>query len=364
MNLLEEAFSAVGMNMDGELFTVIAAKKKQTFIEYFLNKELPNKKTKTKQTDKEFTVPHLCDYSNILVINYTIQQLKKICKEYKIKVSGKKDELKQRAYNHMRCAYYSTFIQKITRKILVKNYITLHGPGFYNRPRCTNDCDFATLDDISCIPYTQFFSIEDDDKFIYVFDILSIYNLYMKNKKQPTNPFSTKMMNASVYTNMMDFVKYSKMLNIEINIDYDTLEEMSDLKRLDMRILNLFQNMDSLGNYTDMTWYTDLSRHRLIKLARELHDIWHFRASLSEQAKREICPPFGNPFRSVDIRYIHNLNFLLIKKLVVTIMEEFVNKGIDNESKTLGCYYVLSCLTLVHPSAAEALPWLYESVNY
>ena len=45
-------------------------------------------------------------------------------------------------------------------------------------------------------------------------------------------------------------------------------------------------------------------------------------------------------------------------------MEEFVNKGIDNNSKTLGCYYVLSCLTLVNSSAAETLPWLYESVNY
>ena len=334
MNIFEEAFNAVSINIGGELLNVIAEKKKQTFIEYFLNKELPSKKAKIKQTDKEFTVPHLSEYSNVLEINYTIQQIKKICKEHKIKVSGKKDVMKTRVYNHMRCAYYITIIQKITRKILVKNYIALHGPGFYNRARCTNDCDFATLDDISSIPYTQFFSFEDDDKFIYVFDILSIYNLYMKNKTELTNPFSTKIMNTSVYTNMMNFVKYSKILDIEINVDYESLEEMSDLKRLDMRILNLFQNMDSLGNYTNMNWFTDLNRHRLIKLARELHDIWHFRASLTHQAKREICPPFGNPFISVDIHYIHNLNFLLIKKLLVTIMEEFVNKGVDNDSKT------------------------------
>ena len=51
--------------------------------------------------------------------------------------------------------------------------------------------DFATLDELAVIPYTQFFSFEDEDKFIYVFDILSIYNLYIKNKTQVQNPFST-----------------------------------------------------------------------------------------------------------------------------------------------------------------------------
>tara|TARA_R110001592_G_scaffold9607_15_gene50919 strand:- start:6664 stop:7752 length:1089 start_codon:yes stop_codon:yes gene_type:complete len=362
--MIEEPFEAHAMNMDNELYTAITEKKKQTPINYFLNKELPKKKVNIKISDTEFTVPPLYDYLKLNDINYTLYQLKKICKEYKIKSTGKKDEIKQRAFNHMKYAYFSTKIQKITRKIIVKNYIALHGPGFYNRARCTNDCDFVTLDDISSIPYTQFFSFEDDDKFIYVFDILSIYNLYMKNKTQPSNPFSTKIIDNTVYTNMMNFIKYSRLLGFEINIDYQTLEEMDETKRLDRRILNLFLNMDSLGNYTDMTWFTSLNRCKLIKFARELHDIWHFRASLTPETKREISPPFGNPFISVDIHHIHNFSFLLIKRLLVTIMEEFVNKGIDDNSKTLGCYYVLACLTLVNPSAAETLPWLYESVNY
>jgi hypothetical protein len=352
------------LKLEEDFNMVIEKEKTQNYNFYLLNNEIPIKKEKIKITDKEFTVPILCDYIKIIDINYTLLQIKKICKKHKIKVSGKKDELKLRVYNHMRCAYYSTFIQKIARKILVKNYIALHGPGFYNRARCTNDCDFGTLDDITEIPYTQFFSFEDDDKFIYAFDILSIYNLYLKNKTQPTNPFSTKIIDDRVHTNMMKFIRYSKLIGIKINIEYDTFEEIDDNKRLDMRILNLFQNMDSLGNYTDMKWFTSLNRTKLIKFARELHDIWNFRASLTSETKREICPPYGNPFNSVHIHYIENYSFLLIKKLLVMIMEEFVNKGMDHNSKTLGCYYVLSCFTLVNSSAAETLPWLYESVNY
>tara|TARA_Y100000389_G_scaffold180237_1_gene194910 strand:+ start:2573 stop:3676 length:1104 start_codon:yes stop_codon:yes gene_type:complete len=344
----------------------IVIKKEENIIEYFLNKDVSVKKIKIKMSDNDFVVPILSEYSNLLTINYNIQQLKKISKEYNIRTSGNKDELKKRIYNYMYYSYYSIYIQKIVRKIFVKNYIALHGPGFYNRSRCTNDCDFATLDELKSIPYSQFFSFEDKDKFIYVFDILSIYNLYIKNKTQVHNPFSTKLIDKEVFNTMMAFIKYSKMLDIKINIDYNNVEKMNESKKLEIKILTLFQHMDSLGNYTDMRWLTSLSKYQLIKFLRELADLWHYRANLTQEVKREICPPFGNPFRSVNINInsIHNYNHNIIKKSVVTIIEEFITKGINNDSKSLGCYYILSCLTLVNESAAEALPWLYESVNY
>ena len=156
------------------------------------------------------------------------------------------------------------------------------------------------------------------------------------------------------------------MLNIKININYDSVEKLNDARKLEMKILNLFQQMDSLGNYTDMTWLTSLNKYELIKFMRELADLWHYRANLSQDVKREICPPNGNPFRSLNINLnsIQNYSYTIIKKNVVQLIEEFITKGINNETRTLGCYYILCCLTLVNSSAAEALPWLYESVNY
>jgi len=41
-----------------------------------------------------------------------------------------------------------------------------------------------------------------------------------------------------------------------------------------------------------------------------------------------------------------------------------INTGIDNDSKSLGAYYILGALTLVNTNAAISLPWLYQSVNY
>ena len=41
-----------------------------------------------------------------------------------------------------------------------------------------------------------------------------------------------------------------------------------------------------------------------------------------------------------------------------------VNKGINENSCSLGSYYVLCALTLVSQDAANSLPWLYEAVSY
>ena len=79
----------------------IIMQKEENIIEHFLNKELPIKKAKIKMKDDDFVVPKLSEYSNLLTINYNIQQLKKISKEHSIRTSGNKDELKKRIYNHM-----------------------------------------------------------------------------------------------------------------------------------------------------------------------------------------------------------------------------------------------------------------------
>ena len=39
-----------------------------------------------------------------------------------------------------------------------------------------------------------------------------------------------------------------------------------------------------------------------------------------------------------------------------------VYSGIDQDSRGLGALYVLTALTLVSPGAADAMPWLYNSV--
>ena len=342
--------------------------KYDNIVDYCLNKPVPCRKSKTKINADDFTIPNFSEYYNILDINYNLQQLKAICKAYNLKLTGNKDELKKRIYNYMHYSYKATFIQKFVRMNFVKIYLYLHGPGFYNKLRCTNDTDFCSLDYLTDIPYTQFICFKDEDNFIFGFDIKSLYNLYLKNKTQIENPFTKKIINKEVFDNMIYYIKYSNILNIAINIDYSELEKINESKKLELKILTLFQTIDSLGNYTNMSWFTNLTKYDLIRFVRELFDIWNYRANLTQETKREICPPFGKPFRimnmNMNIHYINGYSYNTILKNVVYMLDELINKGINDDSRSLGCYYILCALTLVSPDAAEALPWLYESVNY
>jgi hypothetical protein len=68
---------------------------------------------------------------------------------------------------------------------------------------------------------------------------------------------------------------------------------------------------------------------------------------------------------NLSIPYIHTEpNIWNIKKVILEVLEKFVNSGIDKDSKSLGAYYVLGALTLVNQDAATSLPWLFQSVNY
>jgi hypothetical protein len=53
-----------------------------------------------------------------------------------------------------------------------------------------------------------------------------------------------------------------------------------------------------------------------------------------------------------------------VRKYVLSILEKFINSGIDQDSKALGAYYVLGALTLVNEDAALSLGWLHDSFSY
>ena len=56
------------------------------------------------------------------------------------------------------------------------------------------------------------------------------------------------------------------------------------------------------------------------------------------------------------------MNETEIKKAFVKIIENIITSANDDSNRSLGGMYVLTALTIISPSAAQAMPWLYESV--
>ena len=102
------------------------------------------------------------------------------------------------------------------------------------------------------------------------------------------------------------------------------------------------------------------------RFIREIYDIWTYRANLSDTVKREISPPYGNPFmlNLMNPQMLNSFPIDSLKLFILDIMEQLVKEGINRDSRYLGANYILCALTLVSPEAAEALPWLYQSVAH
>jgi hypothetical protein len=218
---------------------------------------------------------------------------------------------------------------------------------------------------LKTISAAQFFSYKDDDNFIYGFDIVSLHNLIVKSGKSIKNPYNRNIITNSVIFCVKNLLRVSKILKIAVSTEIQDISlDVTTQKSLELRVLDLFQNIDSLGNYSNPQWFVSLNRIKLVRFIKELHDIWDYRAQLPLETKKLICPPYGTPFRNINFAFIVNeQNLDNIRKSILESLEKIVNSGVDKDSRSLGAYYVLASLTLVNEDAAYALPWLFQSVS-
>jgi len=331
------------------------------------NKSEERDKVKVLKKKEELT---LSNYNTLLVVKYKMDELKKLCTKYKISKGGNKDDLTKRLYEYCKNSIAPLKIQKVFRGFLNRKLHKLQGPALKNRKICTNDTDFFTMDDMIEIPTNQFYSYRDKDDFVYGFNIVSLYNLILKEGSKSKNPYNRSEFDSKLIESVSSMIRISKVLKIPIDIELKN-EVMDPAKRMELKILELFQTMNSYGNYANSEWFSDLSRNSNIRFARELVDIWNYRALLTVAKKHEICPPHGTPFlgtpyftNTANNASLNNLSIETLVKYNVQIIENLVKSAIDVDNKMLGTFYVLSALTLVSQPARDAMPWLYDAVVY
>lgn len=328
--------------------------------------KMPTNKKQIKVQDGLIDIPTVKTYHHLLSHNYSVNQLKIFAKNYKLKISGNKPLLVSRIYSYLYFSSYIMQIQKVCRGFLARKYKLLHGPAAILRKICNNATDFITMEPIEEINFHQFISYKDVDGFIYGFDITSLHNLFSKGEKAMTNPYNRTAFPSDLIKNIKSLIRLGRILSIQINLKFeDDMKNISSEKAVQLRALAIFQAIDALGNYSDPKWFLSLTKPELINFVKELMDIYNYRAQLTDQVKRAICPPNGSPFNSLSISHLVNeTNINVARNSILNILDKFVNSGIDNDSKSLGAIYVLGALTMVNQTAATSLPWLFQSMNY
>lgn len=312
------------------------------------------------------------EISKIDLSKCKLPELKQYAKDLNIKVSGNKGDVKDRIEQQIKKEVNSVTIQKTFRRHLVLNWMKLKG----TRENCVNETDFYTMEPLNEIPYLNFIKYVDTTHNVnYGFDIKSLCTLATKNKKfeNPYNrenmkvPFGTKMIKVVKLTNILfpgnDLFKEIGTIHESANIfveqqtqeqaffaRYEGLQQMP----LNQRITDLFIHIDSLGNYSNREWLSNLNEDRLYYLILKINQLWH---RIPHSLRNRICP-YISPF-SPEVFGAGQVN--LNVSMVVKMAEILVYSGLDDEHKQLGAMYFLSGLTLVSLNARTQLPWLYEN---
>lgn len=308
------------------------------------------------------------DINDILVPdpNYkpTVKHIKSVLKRFGCHIGGLKNDLIQRLKSHVILHCNAIHIQRIYRGWVINRTYKLFKVFETARGKCVNDTDFYNLDKLDDIPKFKFISVADEDNHTYGF---SLKSLYILSKQHPMkNPY-TRLPISDVVSKQISWI-YKMDHFTRINQDPEELEyNPSAYEVYTRRVVTLFQFINQLGNYSNPTWFLELSLFKLRRFYRNLRDIWYYRAGITWSTRHAISPSI-DPF-TIDINEaLANTPDMasweiVFKVKILHILELMVYTGIDTDSKTLGALYILSALTIVSDVAATAFPWLYQSVN-
>jgi hypothetical protein len=335
--------------------------------------DIERKSKKRKRiNDRDFLIVEENEYLLLKENNYNVKQLIEMCKYYKLKTTGNKNNINERIYEFLKKNYKIKKIQKHIKGYITRKYIKLHGEGAINKKMCVNETDFSNLDNLDSINFTQLFTYKDKiDNQYYGFHINSLATLINKsdksdnNKNNIYNPYTRNIIPVQELQNFITLLRLSKILNINIENNNDDFSNITKDQLFKLKVTKLFQTIDELGNYTDTDWFLKLNQYELMKFISELMDVWVYRANINLEEKRKILPPDANlqTYIGIPLELLHTLSFKKLQKLSYKIIKKLVTKGIDKSSKNLGAIFVLGTLTIINKDAAGSLPWLYESFS-
>lgn len=253
-------------------------------------------------------------------------------------------------------------IQKIYREYRIRKYNALRGPALWNRQLCNNREDIYTTEDINTISPINFFSILDHDNFIYGFHIETIYNYIQANsdKLEINNPYTNRPISNKTIEDIKRLFYFSKNQTGFTDI-MGKLPNSIEFK-IRTRVLNIFQQMDSLNNYTDIDWFLKLSRSECLKLIHLIRDLWVYRMDLTSNTKMSIVKS-GNIFnKNADV--YKNLKMNDLQNEILDEFERLVFEGKTRDDQYLGSLIILSGLVDISSKCATAYPWLLQSSYY
>lgn len=250
------------------------------------------------------------------------------------------------------------------RKASLRRWCT-QGPAIHVRTLCQNSTEVYSLEPLQQIPQVFFFSYADSAKLIWGFDIRSLLQMLSQGQALQ-NPYTREKIDSKIVTKFrrrMDWLRKRKYALL-----YGLDETITPEQEWNHRVLDIFMKIEALGYLLSTSWFEDLSIEDQKKFYRTIYQLWYWRLGLTNAQRNEICPGHlsnsGRLFRQQpdEAERLHR-DLKWWKKTNLSIISSLISRGSTKANRALGALYVVMGLVTASEQAAEAYPWIEETLG-
>jgi len=320
-----------------------------------------------------------------------------MCRADKIAVQGTKPTLWDSWQKHQRRTTCAILVQSWMRGHLVRMWWKKATP--YKLSRCVNDADFFTLTPLTDYSVKMLYC--PTTTATYGFQVGSL--MRMIQKRELMNPYTREAMSekdieqvyrlvrllfsevVAEYPEEMSIAVYSpkqsnrhiqyinriymepshswvqrpNLLNLVVHSNglfnetqSRMIEKLAYLEMLPVhrRVIEMFIDIDLLGNYTNMNWFLHLNSFQLRRFYSNLRNNW---TQLPLDVRHMICI-VGNPYEFIYVNF-YEIPEEELRMACVMVMEMMIYCGNTVEFQKLGVYQVLIALCSVSAEARQSL---------
>lgn len=239
---------------------------------------------------------------------------------------------------------YVIFIQSLIRRWFV-----------YRKKICCNDTDILTFSSKYEIPDIYFYSFYDNiTKKNYAYDIRTLIQIL--NSEYKSCPYTFRSFTENEKNDIIN--KHNILIKNNINTIIEK-EKFSPEEEINMKIKDIFYQINMLDNYTDHMWFKKLNLNQLTSYYIKMEDIWNYRISMNMESKKKIVKN-GILFNIPSYVIQHQKDIIKMQHILLNEFSRMITEGINRDEKKLGALLILTGLVEISHEAYIALPHLVQ----
>jgi hypothetical protein len=239
-------------------------------------------------------------------------------------------------------------------------YLRLFNQGVLDTSISMNATELYSLEPIASLKRLYMFGIIDSSSNLWLFDIRSLAQMISIGTLKG-NPYTREPISSRANSKILKRISWLRSRGYTTLFPQDA--ELTSDQIWQQKILDTFMKLEAFGFHVQCEWFNEMSIDTHIKFYKTLYDLWNFRLGLSTLQQSAIVPSPLKPF-SISIYSSHQKQHVLHwwEKVNLRLIETFISSSPDKESQRLGAIYCIMGFVSVCNDAADAFPWILESL--